>query len=69
MNLPFTNNIKCGNKKSFKILTEKQLKNKTKKDSSGLLNFVKKIIYDNSNNSNKINYIKASQTKDYYKNI
>lgn len=69
MNLPFTNNIKGGNKKSFKILTEKQLKNKTKKDSSGLLNFVKKIIYDNSNNSNKINYIKASQTKDYYKNI
>jgi hypothetical protein len=67
--LPFTNELKGGNKKSFKILNEEQIVNKLKKDVS-MLNIIKKFInLNNSNNSNKINYVKASNTKEYYKKI
>ena len=68
--LPFTDELKGGNKKSFKILNEEQLVNKLKKDVS-MLNIIKKFININNtnNNSNKINYVKASNTKEYYKKI
>ena len=68
--LPFTNELKGGNKKSFKILNEEQLVNKLKKDVS-MLNIIKKFIHlnNNNNNSSKINYVKASDTKEYYKKI
>ena len=68
--LPFTNELKGGNKKSFKILNEEQVVNKLKKDVS-MLNIIKKFIHINNtnNNSNKINYVKASDTKEYYKKI
>jgi len=68
--LPFTDELKGGNKKSFKILNEEQLVNKLKKDVS-MLNIIKKFIHINNtnNNSNKINYVKASNTKEYYKKI
>jgi len=66
--LPFTNELKGGNKKSFKILNDEQIVNKLKKDVS-MLNIIKKFIHINNtnNNSNKINYVKASDTKEYYK--
>lgn len=65
INLPFTDSsIKGG--KSFKILTEENLINKK----NGIFNVIKKLISTNkSNNSNKINYIKGSNTKDYYSKI
>ena len=68
--LPFTNDLKGGSKKSFKILNEEQINKKVKKSQS-LLNFVKKMIYINNaqNNSNKLNFVKASNTKKYYKNL
>jgi ribosomal protein L17 len=71
LNLPFTNDLKGGSKKSFKILNEEQINKKVKKSQS-LLNFVKKMIHMNNsnnieNNSNKINFVKASNTKKYYK--
>jgi hypothetical protein len=71
--LPFTNELKGGNKKSFKILNEEQLVKKLKKNDS-MLNIIKKFIHlndsnNNSNNSNKINYVKASNTKEYYKKL
>ncbi len=70
--LPFTNELKGGNKKSFKILNESQLNNKLKKNTT-ILNVIKKFIdFNNSKNtdtSNKITYIKASKTKKYYKNL
>jgi hypothetical protein len=68
--LPFTNELKGGNKKSFKILNEEQLKNKLKKNQS-ILNVIKKFIYLNNenNNSENIIYIKASETKEYYNKI
>jgi hypothetical protein len=80
LNLPFTNDLKGGSKKSFKILNEGQLNknvNKNVKKSESLLNFVKKMLFtsnninnNNQNNKqNKINFIKASNTKKYYKNI
>ena len=68
--LPFTNELKGGNKKSFKILNEEQVVDKLKKDVS-MLNIIKKFIHINNtnNNSNKINYVRASDTKEYYKKI
>ena len=57
INLPFTVNMKGGNKQSFKILNSKQL-------NASVINYIKSfIISNNSNKSNKINYIKASETK------
>lgn len=66
--LPFTINLKGGSKKSFKILNDEQINNKMKK-SPTLLNFIKKMIdmNNNSNKSNKIKYVKGSETKNYYK--
>lgn len=65
--LPFTNELKGGNK-SFKILNEEQLIKKSKKDDS-MLNIIKKFITfksNNSNNSNKVKYVKGSESKEYY---
>lgn len=68
--LPFTTDLKGGGGSSFKILNESGLNLSVKNNTSSILNTVKKMIYQNtSENSNKINYIKASDTKKYYKNI
>jgi len=68
--LPFTTDLKGGNKSSFKILNEIGINMSVKNNSSGILNTVKKLIYQNtSENSNNINYVKASNTKKYYKSI
>ena len=67
LNLPFTNQ-KGGNKKSFKILNEKDISNNLK--NTNIINYVKKMIFSsNMLNNNKINYIKGSNTKLYYKEI
>jgi len=69
--LPFTNELKGGNKKSFKIMNEEQLVKNVKKDET-ILNYLKKFITFNNNNNNnntKINYMKGSDTKEYYKKI
>ena len=71
--LPFTkNNLKGGNKKSYNLLNEKELSLKTKETSAGMLNFIKKMLSINktSNNfNNKVNYVKATKTEKYYKNL
>jgi hypothetical protein len=68
INLPFTTDIKGGNNKSFKILNEEQVINNIKNKS--IFNFLKKMLYSNqNNNTNKINYVKASSTKKYYEKI
>jgi hypothetical protein len=72
--IPFTNELKGGNKKSFKILDEEHLIKKVNNKSSDILNMIKKFIDINNTsnsiyNSNKINYIKASDTKEYYQKI
>ena len=64
--LPFI--LNGGNKKSFKILNEKELKNKSLKQSAGMLDYLQKIIFERNNSSNGLNYVKASETKEYYKN-
>jgi hypothetical protein len=68
--LPFTiNNLKGGSKKkSFKILNENEITKKSKKTTAGMFNFLKKII-KNTKNNNKINFIKASETENYYKKL
>jgi hypothetical protein len=64
INIPFTTDINGGNN-SFKILNESTITKKSTKNSIGILNYVKKLIYKNQSNksSNNINYIKASTTK------
>jgi len=67
--LPFSNELKGGSKSSFKILNNEQI-NKKIKNNVGLLNYIQKMISsNNSNNSNKVEYVKASTTNTYYKNI
>lgn len=71
INLPFTNNIKGGSNKSFKILNEEEINSNIKKNPS-FMNFIKKMIQINNSNSNSksnVNYIKASNTQKYYKNL
>jgi len=76
MKLPFTIDINGGNKESFKILNNKQINEKIKKDPN-ILNFIKKMFIKNTSNSkkslnintNKINYLKATSTEEYYKKI
>ena len=70
MFLPFTVDMKGGNNKSFKILNDTQINAKLKKKST-ILNFIKSMITQNSNNANnnKLEYVKASETKEYYKKI
>ena len=45
--LPFTNILKGGDKKSFKILNNEQLNSK-----AGILNYIKKMISSNKHISN-----------------
>ena len=70
--LPFTNEQKGGSKKTFKLLNDSEINKKITKNPS-LMNFVKKILFKNeqnkNNSENNINYVKASTTKNYYKNI
>jgi len=68
--LPFTNEQIAGSKKTFKLLNNDEINNKVTKNPN-LMNFVKKLLFNNNKNNseNKINYIKASTTKNYYQNI
>ena len=66
LKLPFI--LNGGNKKSFKLLNENELKKKSLKQSAGMLNYLQKIIFEKNNSNNGLNYIKSSETKEYYKN-
>lgn len=69
LNLPFTNNIKGGSNKSFKILNEEEINSNIKKNPT-FMNFIKKMIeINNSNKKTNVNFVKASSTKKYYKNL
>lgn len=65
--LPFTTDIKTGGNSSFQILNNKQITQKIKKDKN-IISLIKNLMHsnENNNNSNKMNYIKASSTKEYY---
>jgi hypothetical protein len=67
INLPFTTDIKKGGSSSFKILDNKQITQKIKKDKN-IISLIKNLMQSNqnNNNSNKLNYVKASSTKEYY---
>lgn len=80
--LPFTTDMTGGNKDSFKILNDKQINKKIHekiKNDQNILTFIKKMFVKNTENSkkslnsnsntNKIKYIKASSTKEYYNKI
>lgn len=64
--LPFTTDIKTGGNSSFQILDNKQITQKIKKDKN-IISLIKNLMHSNqNNNSNKLNYVKASSTKEYY---
>jgi len=74
--LPFSTN-KSKNNKTFRLLTNKELTQISKQKGRGILDIIKKTILGNvsnkisSNNSsnNKINFMKASNSKKYYESI
>jgi ribulose kinase len=69
-----------GNKNSFKILNNKQINESIHekiKNDENILSLIKKMFIKNTSNSkkslvsntNKINYLKATSTEEYYKKI
>lgn len=73
--IPFTNETKTSSKKTFKLLNNNEIDSKIVKNNN-LMKFVKKILFNENNkntnanvNASTINYVKASKTKNYYKNI
>lgn len=70
--LPFSTN-KSKNNKTFRLLTNKELTQISKQKGRGILNIIKKTILGNVSNkissNNKINFIKASNSKKYYESI
>jgi hypothetical protein len=80
LNLPFTvSNLKGGSKKSFKILSENEINKKVSKNKSSIFNMVKQFFWGTNNSVNssnkqpnkkdRINYVKGTSTKEYYKNL
>ena len=78
--LPFTITMSGGNKESFKILNNKQINESIHekiKNDDNILSLIKKMFIKNTSNSkkslnsntNKINYLKATSTEEYYKKI
>jgi hypothetical protein len=74
--LPFSSN-KSKNNKTFRLLTNKELTQISKQNGRGILNIIKKTvlgnvsnkIHSNNNANNKINFVKASNSKKYYETI
>ena len=80
MKLPFTITMNGGNKESFKILNNKQINetiHKKIKNDENILSLIKKMFIKNTSdskkslnsNTNKIKYLKATSTEEYYKKI
>jgi hypothetical protein len=69
LKLPFI--LNGGNKKSFKLLNDKEITKKSLKQSAGMLDYLQKLMFENNSlekNSN-LTYVKASDTKKYYKKL
>ena len=74
--LPFSSN-KSKNNKTFRLLTNKELTQISKQKGHGILNIIKKTvlgnvsnrIHSNNDTNNKINFVKASNSKKYYETI
>jgi hypothetical protein len=74
--LPFSTN-KSKNNKTFRLLTNKELTQISKQNGRGILNIIKKTVLGNVSNkihlnndaNNKINFVKASNSKKYYETI
>jgi hypothetical protein len=77
--LPFSTN-KSKNNKTFRLLSNKELTQISKQRGRGILNIIKKTILGNvsnkintnnknKNDNNKINFVKASNSKKYYEHI
>jgi len=74
--LPFSKN-KSKNNKTFRLLSNKELTKISKQRGHGILNIIKKTVLgdvsnkidSNNNSNNKINFMKASNSKKYYEHI
>ena len=76
LNLPVTMKNLKGGDKSFKILSQKDLNKKSTQKGGSILSFIKNALSETKETSekdksqnNKLNFIKASNTKSYYKNL
>lgn len=78
MKLPFTITMTGGNNESFKILNNKQITetiHEKIKNDDNILSLIKKMFITNTSkkslnsNTNKIKYLKATSTEEYYKKI
>ena len=68
INVPFTNEMNAGNKKSFKLLNDKQLNINYKISTISLLNVFEHLVENKKNNLNidKLFFEKGSTSKNYY---
>ena len=68
INIPFTNEMKAGNKNTFKLLNDKQLNINYKISTLSLLKVLEYLVNKKKENSNnlKINFEKGSKSKKYY---
>ena len=68
INIPFTNEMSAGNKKSFKLLNDKQLNINYKISTISLLNVLEHLVEKkkNSLNIDKLFFEKGSKSKSYY---
>ena len=74
--LPFSIN-KSKNNETFRLLTNKELTQISNQKGRGILNIIKKTVLgnisnkvnSNNNSNNKINFVKASNSKKYYETI
>jgi hypothetical protein len=74
--LPFSTN-KSKNNKTFRLLTNKELTKISSQKGRGILNIIKKTVLgnvsnkisSNNNSNNKVNFMKASNSKKYYESI
>ena len=74
--LPFSTN-KSKNNETFRLLTNKELTQISNQKGRGILNIIKKTVLgnisnkvnSNNNSNNKINFVKASNSKKYYETI
>lgn len=69
LKLPFI--LNGGNKKSFRLLNDKEITQKSLKQSAGMLDYLQKLMFENNSleKNNNLHYLKASETKKYYEKL
>ena len=69
INIPFTIDTDNKSKKTYKLMNEKYIGGKIFENKKFIKIISNMLSMNKNNNSNNIKYIKASDTKDYYKSL